>query len=627
MSKKLKKNLIRICISLPLFLVLFITDKIINLDSLIQNETFSWILPASLYLIIYLVIGYDVLIKAIKNIFKGQVFDENFLMCLATLGAFLIAEYEEAVAVLLFYQIGEWFQSYAVGKSRKSISSLMDIRPDYANLKINEVQYQEVDPNEVHIDDIILVKPGEKIPLDGIIIKGNSTLDMKALTGESLPVDVDLGYEVMSGSINLSGSIEIKVIKEFHDSTVSKILDLVENATSVKSKSENFISKFARYYTPIVVISALLLIILGGAISSNWMLWFKRSLNFLVVSCPCALVISIPLTFFAGIGRASNEGILIKGSSYIEKFNQANIFVFDKTGTLTKGNFNVQSVEPLDLKEEILHLAAIAEQNSNHPIGKSIISFYGKDVEKDYEILDISGKGIIAKKNEEVIYCGNEKLMEQYKINYTACKQVGTIIYVAKNQEFIGYILIKDEIKKDAKAMISYLNSIHAQSIMLTGDNQKIALDVANELSLKTTYYSLLPQGKVEKMDEIFNNKREKDVVCFVGDGINDAPVLMKADIGIAMGGVGSDAAIEASDIVLMSDQLDSIKTCKQICKKTIHIVYQNIYFSLFIKALVLILSMFGLANMWLAIFADVGVSIICILNAMRMLIKRTKNN
>ena len=617
MSKKQKKKLIRIIISLVLFVILFILDLIFALDSLIPNNKISWILPFILYLSIYLIIGYDVLLKAIRNIFKGQIFDENFLMIIATIGAFGIKEYAEGVAVLLFYQIGEWFQDYAVRKSRKSISSLMDIRPDFANLRNSDGTYEIVDPDKVNVDDIILVKPGEKIPLDGIIINGESSLDTKALTGESIPVEVSSNNEVLSGSLNLTGTIEIKVTKTFYNSTVSKILDLVENAASKKSKSENFISKFARFYTPLVVFAAFVLAISGGLITHDWLNWIKRSLNFLVVSCPCALVISIPLSFFAGIGGASKNGILIKGSSFMEKLNKANIFVFDKTGTLTKGNFAITSIIPESKKDEILKYAAIAEANSNHPIALSIKEAYKKKVNTNYQLTNISGKGIIAK-GKEVILCGNEKLLEENNIKYEKSNAIGTLIYVAVNNKFLGVICIADEIKEEAKDTINYLNTIGAKSIMLTGDNEKIASSVANELNL--TYYrsSLLPQNKVEELDKILTNKNKNDVVCFVGDGINDAPALMNSDIGISMGGVGSDAAIEASDIVIMNDNLSAISKAKKIAKKTLTIVKENIIFALGIKAIVLILSIFGLANMWLAIIADVGVSVLAILNAMR---------
>ncbi|MGM9858271.1 MAG: heavy metal translocating P-type ATPase [Bacilli bacterium] len=617
MSKKQIKKLIRIIVSFVLFIILFICDLVFNLGNIIQNNKISWILPFVLYLSIYLLIGYDVLLKAIKNIFKGQIFDENFLMIIATIGAFGIKEYAEGVAVLLFYQIGEWFQDYAVRKSRKSISSLMDIRPDFANLKQNDGTYEIVDPSVVNIDDIILVKPGEKVPLDGIIINGESSLDTKALTGESLPLEVANNSKVLSGSLNLTGTIEIKVEKTFYNSTVSKILDLVENAASKKSKSENFISKFARVYTPLVVIGAFLLALIGGLITNDWLNWIERSLNFLVVSCPCALVISIPLSFFAGIGGASKNGILIKGSSYMEKLNKANIFVFDKTGTLTKGNFVITSINPESNKDKILKYAAIAEANSIHPIALSIKEAYGKKVDTNYQLINILGKGIIAK-GKETIICGNEKLLEENNIRFEKNDGIGTLIYVAVNNKFLGTICISDEIKSEAKDTINYLNSIGAQSIMLTGDNEKIASSVANNLNLTNYKSSLLPQNKVEELDKILENKNKNDVVCFVGDGINDAPVLMKSDIGISMGGVGSDAAIEASDVVIMNDNLNAICKAKKIAKKTLLIVNENIVFALGIKAIVLILSILGLANMWLAIIADVGVSFIAILNAMR---------
>ena len=649
MTKKQKKNLKRIIIALSIFIVLMLLNLILEkcfnnkfeygIASLIPNEKYGWLLPFVLFFIVYLYIGHDVLKKAIVNISHGQVFDENFLMCIATIGAFGLGIYtgivehkpegfDEACAVLLFYQVGEWFQSYAVGKSRKSISSLMDIRPDYANLKHEDGSYEVVDPEICKINDVILVKPGEKIPLDGEVISGSASLDTKALTGESLPLDVGVGSNVISGSVNLNGTIEIKVLKEFGNSTVSKILDLVENASSQKSKSENFITKFSRIYTPFVVFLALALAILPplfiGVINGNWHTfsdWIYRALSFLVVSCPCALVISVPLSFFAGIGGASNNGILIKGSSYLEKFNNANIFVFDKTGTLTKGNFAVKEIYPNEKKEEILYYAAIAEGMSNHPIAISIKNAYGKEIKKMYKIEDISGKGIKAI-GDNVILCGNEKLMDLYNITYTKSNGIGSIVYVAVNNQFIGYIVIADEIKDDAKDAISYLNSINSKTVMLTGDNERIAANVAQTLGLTDYKASLLPQNKVEEVDVLLKNKKENDVLCFVGDGINDAPVLMKSDIGIAMGGVGSDAAIEASDIVLMHDDLKSIGIAKKIAKKTMRIVYENIIFALVVKVLILILSALGITNMWFAVFGDVGVAVIAILNAMRANIK-----
>ena len=628
MSKRDKKKLIRIIASLILFFAIFITDKIVKLDT-VFNGNLNWLFPFALYLIVYITIGYDVIYKAFANIFHGEFLDENFLMVVATFGAFGLAIYrgvnhldiegfDEACAVLLFYQVGEFFQSYATGKSRKSITSLMDIRPDYANLK-TENRVEEVDPEEVKIDDIIVVNPGEKIPLDGKIIKGASTLDTKALTGESLPKEVLEGDEAISGTINLTSQLEIKVEKEFYDSTVSKILELVENATSQKSKAENFITKFARFYTPIVVGLAVLLVIIPSLITGEWSVWIYRALSFLVVSCPCALVISIPLSFFAGIGAASKYGILIKGTNYLEKFNKANTFIFDKTGTLTKGNFAIKNVYPIEKKDEILHLASIAECNSNHPIALSIINSYGKDFEKDYVLTNVAGEGIIAEKNGEKIYCGNEKLMENNNINFIKNEEVGTVVYVAKNDKFFGSIIIADEIKDGAKKTIESLSKNGGKTIMLTGDNEKIAKSVAESLKLTDYKASLLPQNKVEEIDKIFKEKKKEDVICFVGDGINDAPSLMRSDIGIAMGGVGSDAAIEAADMVLMHDDLKDLIIAKKISKKTMRIAYENIIFSLAIKVLILILSAFGITNMWIAVFGDVGVAVIAILNAMRV--------
>lgn len=628
MSKRDKKKLIRIIASLILFFAIFITDKIVKLDT-VFNGNLNWLFPFALYLIVYITIGYDVIYKAFANIFHGEFLDENFLMVVATFGAFGLAIYrgvnhldiegfDEACAVLLFYQVGEFFQSYATGKSRKSITSLMDIRPDYANLK-TENGVEEVDPEEVKIDDIIVVNPGEKIPLDGKIIKGASTLDTKALTGESLPKEVLEGDEAISGTINLTSQLEIKVEKEFYDSTVSKILELVENATSQKSKAENFITKFARFYTPIVVGLAVLLAIIPSLITGEWSVWIYRALSFLVVSCPCALVISIPLSFFAGIGAASKYGILIKGTNYLEKFNKANTFIFDKTGTLTKGNFAIKNVYPIEKKDEILHLASIAECNSNHPIALSIMNSYGKDFEKDYVLTNVAGEGIIAEKNGEKIYCGNEKLMENNNINFIKNEEVGTVVYVAKNDKFFGSIIIADEIKDGAKETIESLSKNGGKTIMLTGDNEKIAESVAESLKLTDYKASLLPQNKVEEIDKIFKEKKKEDVISFVGDGINDAPSLMRSDIGIAMGGVGSDAAIEAADMVLMHDDLKDLIIAKKISKKTMRIAYENIIFSLAIKMLILILSAFGITNMWIAVFGDVGVAVIAILNAMRV--------
>lgn len=628
MTRKLKKNLIRIIIALVLFLAIFITDKCINLASLISGD-FNWLLPFGLYLMVYLIIGYDVLLRAAKNIGHGQVFDENFLMCIATIGAFALAIYrgvngleiegfDEACAVLLFYQVGEFFQSFATGKSRKSIASLMDIRPDYANV-LRDGALLTVDPSEVEIGEIITINPGEKIPLDGIVVKGASSMDTKALTGESLPRDVEVGSDVISGTINLSSQIEVKVEKAFHDSTVSKILDLVENASSKKSQAENFITKFAKYYTPLVVIVALILVLVPGFITGDWSTWIYRALSFLVVSCPCALVISIPLSFFAGIGAASKYHILIKGSSYLEKLNKANVFVFDKTGTLTQGNFAVTNISPKENTDEILKLAAIAENNSNHPIARSIISYYGQEIPSGYVLTNVAGQGVIAKKDDDVIYCGNEKLMKENKIEFVANNGTGTVVYVAHNDQFIGSILISDEVKAETKEVISQLSNMNAKTFMLTGDNEAVASSVASEIGITGYKASLLPQNKVEEVEKMLKEKDKNEVLCFVGDGINDAPVLMRSDIGIAMGGVGSDAAIEAADVVLMKDDLRGIVKAKKIAKKTMRIVFENIGFSLIVKLVILVLSALGITNMWFAVFGDVGVSVIAILNAMRV--------
>lgn len=628
MTRRQKRNLIRICITLVLFIILFILDHIFHLDKVIPNESLGWIFPACLYLAVYLFIAYDVLWKAIRNICHRQIFDENFLMCVATIGAFSlgivrgvtrqkIEGFDEAVAVILFYQVGEFFQGYAVGKSRKSISSLMDIRPDFANV-FREGTLETVEPDEVELEEIIVVKPGERVPLDGVIIDGTSTLDTKALTGESLPREVQKGDEIISGCVNLSQTLQIQVKKAFYDSTVSKILDLVENASSQKSKAENFITKFAKYYTPTVVILAVLLALIPGLITREYTEWIYRALNFLVVSCPCALVISIPLSFFAGIGAASKLGILVKGSNYLEKFNKVNTFVFDKTGTLTKGNFAVTEVLPEDRREEILKLAAIAEASSNHPIAKSILTAVGGISETGYTLTDLAGYGIIAVKDDTTIYCGNEKLMEANDIQYQKVEHIGTIVYVAKNKEFIGSILISDEVKEEAPKVINTLNDMGNETIMLTGDNEAIAKEVALKLGVTSYKASLLPQNKVEEVEALLSKKKNKEYLSFVGDGINDAPVLMRSDIGISMGGVGSDAAIEASDIVLMKDDLNGLQLAKKIAKKTMRIVFENIIFALGIKVLVLILSAFGYSNMWLGVFADVGVAVLAILNAMR---------
>ena len=621
MTRSQKRNLIRLLIVLVLFLAVFITDKVIDLNTVFDSDL-SYLFPLSLYLVLYLAIGYDVIFKAIRNISHGQIFDENFLMLIATIGAFATFEFEEAVAVLVFYQFGEFFQDYAVNRSRNSIKELMEICPTYAN-KIVDGSIEVVLPEEVKVGDVLLVKPGEKVPLDGIVKEGASSLDTRALTGESALREIEVGQEILSGSINIESDLEIEVTKEFSNSTVSKILELVENASSNKAKAENFISKFAKFYTPIVCLLALLLVVIPGSITGDWMTWLTRSLNFLVVSCPCALVISIPLSFFSGIGIASKNGILIKGSNYIEKLNKANIFIFDKTGTLTEGDFEVSKVYPEDKKDEILSLAAIAESKSNHPIANSIKKAYVVDDNLSYSLTNVQGRGIIAKKDDEVILCGNAKLLKENGIDFKEADEIGSVIYVAKNNIFLGYIVVQDKIKEESKEVISYLNS-KGKTIMLTGDNSSVANKVASYLNLTSYKASLLPQDKVKEVENIIKNKGKNDVVCYVGDGINDAPSLMIADVGISMGKVGSDAAIEASDVVITNDNLTKIKLSKRIAKKVITIVNENIYFAIGVKVLVLILSALGYAEMWLAIFADVGVSFLAILNSLRVnLIKK----
>ena len=621
MTRSQKRNLIRLLIVLVLFLAVFITDKVIDLNTVFDSDL-SYLFPLSLYLVLYVAIGYDVILKAIRNISHGQIFDENFLMLIATIGAFATFEFEEAVAVLVFYQFGEFFQDYAVNRSRNSIKELMEICPTYAN-KIVDGSIEVVLPEEVKVGDVLLVKPGEKVPLDGIVKEGASSLDTRALTGESALREIEVGQEILSGSINIESDLEIEVTKEFSNSTVSKILELVENASSNKAKAENFISKFAKFYTPIVCLLALLLVVIPGSITGDWMTWLTRSLNFLVVSCPCALVISIPLSFFSGIGIASKNGILIKGSNYIEKLNKANIFIFDKTGTLTEGDFEVSKVYPEDKKDEILSLAAIAESKSDHPIANSIKKAYVVDDNLSYSLTNVQGRGIIAKKDDEVILCGNAKLLKENGIEFKEADEIGSVIYVAKNDNFLGYIVVQDKIKEESKEVISYLNS-KGKTIMLTGDNSSVANKVASYLNLTSYKASLLPQDKVKEVENIIKNKGKNDVVCYVGDGINDAPSLMIADVGISMGKVGSDAAIEASDVVITNDNLTKIKLSKRIAKKIITIVNENIYFAIGIKVLVLILSALGYAEMWLAIFADVGVSFLAILNSLRVnLIKK----
>ncbi len=582
-------------------------------------------LQIALFIISYIIVGGDVVKRAVKNIFKGQVFDENFLMSIATIGAFFIGEYPEGVAVMLFYQVGELFQSYAVGKSRKSIASLMDIRPDYANVKKGD-ELVKVDPDEVQIGDIIVIKAGEKIPLDGKVIEGSSMIDTSALTGESVPREVEVGSDILSGCININGVITAEVTQEFGESTVSKILDLVENASSKKSNSEQFITKFARYYTPVVVIIAVFLaiippLVIDGATFSDWI---YRALAFLVVSCPCALVISIPLSFFGGIGGASKKGVLVKGSNYLEALAETEIVVFDKTGTLTKGVFNVQEIHPEGVsKEELLELTAHAESYSNHPISLSLKRAYSKEIDNGRisDVEEISGHGVIATVDGKKVMAGNIKLMKMMDIPYFKGELIGTIVHVAVNNKYIGYIVIADEVKEDSAQAIKELKAANIkQTVMLTGDNKSIGSKVAKELGLDKVYAELLPADKVEKLEELFSQKSKKGKLAFVGDGINDAPVLARADIGIAMGGLGSDAAIEAADVVIMTDEPSKIATTMKISKKTLKIAHQNIVFAIGIKIIVLILSAFGITTMWAAIFADVGVTIIAVLNAFRAL-------
>lgn len=610
----MKKRGIKIIISAILFVLALVIP--------FSNE---WI-NNGLFIISYLVVGFEILKKAVRNIFRGKVFDENFLMAVATIGAFAIGEFPEAVAVMLFYQVGELFQSYAVDKSRKSIASLMDIRPDYANIE-KDGKIEKVDPDEVKIGDIIIVKTGEKIPLDGVVVEGTSSLDTMALTGESVPRVVKTEDEVLSGCINKDGLLKIRVTKEFGESTVSKILDLVENASSKKSKSENFITKFAKYYTPTVVIIAVLLAFIPPIILkdfSTFSVWLYRALSFLVVSCPCALVISIPLSFFGGIGGASKMGILIKGSNYLEALANTEIVVFDKTGTLTEGIFEVQDIYAEGIeKDELLRIVAHAENYSNHPIAKSVKKAYNKEI--DEKIIknpqELSGKGIWAKIDEKDILVGNEKLMLEEKIDFKKCDEVGTILYVAIDKKYVGYVLIADKIKQDSPKTIRELKAMNIkETVMLTGDKKEVGEYVAKKLNMDKVYTELLPDGKVEKVEELLKQKSENGKLVFVGDGINDAPVLTISDIGVAMGGLGSDAAIEAADIVIMTDETSKISKAINLSKKTMRIVRENIIFAIFVKIAVLVLTAFGASTMWEAVFADVGVSVIAIINALRML-------
>lgn len=616
MNKKQKKVLIRIIIAAAMMIIL----SRLPLDGYIRF---------GLFLIPYLVIGYDILKKAGKGILNRQVFDENFLMAVATIGAILLGNYTEGVAVMLFYQIGELFQSYAVGKSRRNISELMDIRPDYANVE-KEGRLEKVDPDEVEVGTVIVVQPGEKVPIDGIVIEGNSTLNTSALTGESLPRDTGVGDEIISGCINMTGVLKIRTAREFGESTVSRILDLVENSSSKKSRSENFISKFARYYTPAVCYSALALAIIPPlvsiflGISPEWGKWIYRALTFLVISCPCALVISIPLSFFAGIGGAGNQGVLVKGSNYLETLAQTKYVVFDKTGTMTQGVFEVSGVHHSQMDDaRLLEYAALAESYSSHPISKSLKSAYGKEIDQSRveDVQEISGNGVIAKVDGRTVAAGNAKLMQRLGVEYQDCHQVGTVVHMAVDGAYAGHILISDRLKPHAKEAITALKKSGVnKTVMLTGDAKNVADQVAEELGIEEVYSELLPADKVTRVEELLQKKGAKEKLAFVGDGINDAPVLSRADIGIAMGALGSDAAIEAADVVLMDDDPLKIAKAIRISRKCIRIVYENIYFAIGIKMLCLVLGALGIANMWLAIFADVGVMVLAVLNAIRAL-------
>lgn len=626
MSRKQKKMLVRIIVTAVLFAGLFVFEKFVPIT--------SRILRLAVYMVPYLVISYDILKKAFKGIIKGQVFDENFLMAVASVGAVAIAVYEngsynEAVAVMLFYQIGELFQSYAVGKSRRSISELMDIRPDYANIEVDG-KIKQVDPDEVEVGSIIVVSAGEKIPIDGVIVEGSTTLDTSSLTGESVPRNAKENDEVISGCINLSGTVRIRTTKPFGESTVSKILDLVENSSSKKSKSEQFISKFARIYTPAVCGGALALALIPPVVSliigkeAMWLTWIYRALTFLVISCPCALVISIPLSFFAGIGGASKEGVLVKGSNYLETLSKTKIVVFDKTGTMTKGKFEVTEIAPIGIdRDELLRLTAYAESYSSHPISRSIKDAYGKEIDasKISDVNEISGNGVLAVVDGKKVAAGNSKFMDKLGVEYNACDKVGTVVYVAVDGKYCGYILISDALKPTSVSAVKAMKDCGVRkTVMLTGDSKKVADAVGKELGADEVYSELLPADKVSQVERLLEDKGEKEKLAFVGDGINDAPVLSRADIGIAMGALGSDAAIEAADIVLMDDDPMKISKAIKISSKCLRIVNENIYFALGVKALCLILGAVGIANMWVAIFADVGVMVIAVLNAIRAL-------
>lgn len=618
MNKKQKKVLVRILTAAACMVLL----ELLPVEGYVKF---------ALYMVPYLTIGYDILKKAWKGICNRQVFDENFLMAVATVGAIALGEYQEGVAVMLFYQIGELFQSYAVGKSRKNISELMDIRPDYANVEGEHGELEQVDPDQVSVGTVIVVQPGEKIPIDGVVVEGRTTLNTSALTGESVPRDVEAGDEVVSGCINLSGLLKIRTTREFGESTVSKILELVENASSRKSRSENFISKFARYYTPAVCYGALALALVPPLVrlavmgaEPQWGVWVMRALTFLVISCPCALVISIPLSFFAGIGGASNAGVLVKGSNYLETLSQTRYVVFDKTGTMTQGVFEVSRVCPSGMEEaQLLEYAALAESYSTHPISRSLASAYGREVDKSrvQDVEEISGSGVVAQIGGRQVAAGNSRLMDQLGVSWEPCREAGTVVYLSVDGVYAGYILIADRMKPTAKKAIEALKQAGVKkTVMLTGDRKETAMEVARDLGIDEVHYELLPAGKVEKVEELLAAAGPREKVAFAGDGINDAPVLSRADIGIAMGALGADAAIEAADIVLMDDDPVKIAKAIRISRKCIRIVYENIYFAIGIKVVCLVLGALGIANMWIAIFADVGVMVIAVLNAIRTL-------
>lgn len=631
MEKEQKRELIKILLSIIVFTILVILDKTLNLSSVFSGD-FSFLFPFFLYLICYLIVGYKVVFKAFRHLFTGKMFDETLLMTIATFGAFGLAIYrginglkiegfDEACMVMILYQVGEWFQDYAVDRSKKSIKGLLELKAEYA-LKKEGDKITKISIEDIKVGDILVVNPGEKVAVDGEVIGGSSTIDTRAITGESLPREIGVKSQIISGSIVLDSQIEMLATKKYSESTVSKVIKLMETATDKKSKSETFITKFARIYTPLVVILALILMIVPSIITRDANTWIYRGLSFLVVSCPCALVISVPLSFFIGIGKASKCGILIKNSKYLEQMNNANYFIFDKTGTLTKGNLVVSKIIPSKNKEEILQSAYIAEEFSNHPIAMSIKDYISKNLNlkqsiTHYTLTNISGFGVIATSSNSTILCGNSKLMKKQNIDFDA--QEGTVVYVAKNDKYLGCIVLSDELKKESSSVISTLNNSHCKTCMLSGDNEVVAKSVALEVGVSEYYANLLPQDKVEIVETKLKDKNKKDVLCFIGDGINDAPVLTRADIGISMGGVGSDIAIEASDIVLMHDNLNGILQAKKIAKSTNNIVKQNVVFALFIKVAILVLSMLGITNMWFAIFGDVGVTLLTILNSLRI--------